>query len=65
MLNDDIMNLLFRAAKHMAATFEPTSWAGWIIYILEVLQDETGENEYIEFLECLRDSITERLEGTW
>jgi len=54
-----------RAASAIA-TLPPDQWAGWVIYLLETLDDRAGEDEFRAVLEGLRGDITTRLEeGRW
>jgi len=65
---DDTTNLLYVAGRRVATEFDSAAWAGWIVYILGVLQDEVNEKEYTDFLRSLQARIADRLShpmGWW
>jgi hypothetical protein len=63
----DLMDILGRAAIEIANVEpEPAAWAGWITYLLAILQAEAekdSQNEsYDSMLLTLRDSLDQRIE---
>jgi len=61
----DTMDLLDQAALRIHR-YDPARRAGWVVYILEVLQDGVDPDTYEDMLERVRDGINERLEeGSW
>jgi hypothetical protein len=63
----DLMNVLYEAGRRIASEFDaPGTRAGWVTYILEVLQDEVVPQEYAAMLERVRADIDTRLQaGRW
>jgi hypothetical protein len=58
----ELMNELHDAATSIAR--EPQSRrAGWVIYILEVLQDEASPQEYEAMLRSVKADIETRLQA--
>ena len=48
------------------AQIQPSSWAGWLLYILEELDGRAPEEEYRAALAALQEAIAARLEqGRW
>jgi hypothetical protein len=58
----ELVNVLYEAGRRIASEFDaPKTRAGWVIYILEVLQDETDPQEYTALLEHVKTDIETRL----
>ena len=63
----DIQAAMEEAARSVA-TLSPDRWAGWAIYLLEVLESDggAGKADFRLFLESLQADVTTRLEvGRW
>jgi hypothetical protein len=53
------------AAAELAG-MKPENWPGWVVFLLELLQDKTNAGHYREMLVSLQWYITTRLQdGTW
>jgi hypothetical protein len=60
--HDELVNVLYEAGRRIASEFDaPKTRAGWVVYILEVLQDETDPQEYTALLEHVKADIETRL----
>jgi hypothetical protein len=63
----DLMNVLYEAGRRIASEFDaPLARAGWVMVILEVLQDEIDPQEYEAMLGHIRADVDTRLQaGRW
>ena len=53
-------------AARAVATLPPGKWGGWVVYLLEALQDNAGEGDYSAMLAGVAGDIDGRLEvGRW
>lgn len=48
-------------AGDQIADLPSDKWCGWICYLLDVLNTDTDQEDFSNFLQTLRDQITERL----
>jgi hypothetical protein len=61
-----LLDQLDATADAIAESEHPRTWPCWLSYILEVLEDKTGEEEYVDSLKRLGFAITARLDtGEW
>ncbi len=65
---DELMDVLGQTANEIAQVEpEPGDWAGWITYLLEVLQTEAEKDRkdaaYESMLHDLREALETRIEG--
>ena len=66
MTTTDNVQATLEEALTWLADIDRQSWAGWVVYLLEVLQDKTDPDEYRAMLLTLQDAIRTRLDdGKW
>ena len=61
-----IQGLMVDVAYQIAERMPVEEWAGWIIYLLEILDGKDRQHIHRVWLEDIRDSISDRLiHGRW